>query len=197
MPIVFDPINKLVKITSPTTTVNVLDIYTAAMDWADEIENIVYGPPMMAVGKFGMGAGVFSDSIFILIDGWKIKPWSGNYMLTLAGTLITDDESARTVLPDSGNVEVVFQVCSQGITSGGGGGTAEEVWNLTDGIESNFTPKQVMKMLLAVAVGKTTIEDLGGGHATVRFRDSNDTKNRIVADMQDSERLSVVVAKED
>lgn len=114
MPIDFDPANKRILITSPSTIVTSLEIYSAAMDWADEAENMQYLVPMAAYGKFGMGTGIYSDSIFVLVNGWKIKPWSGNYQLNLSGTLITDDGSARTVLPDYGNVQIIFQVSSQG-----------------------------------------------------------------------------------
>lgn len=115
MGVEFDPYNKWIKITSPTTNISALEIYSEAMDWGDELSNLVFGPPMSAVGRFGMGGGVYSDSIFIInaSDGWKIKPWSGNYQILITGTIITDDESPLMVLPDSGNVEAVFRVSSQ------------------------------------------------------------------------------------
>jgi len=113
MAIQFDPVNKHIKITSGTS-ISALALYNAVMDWCDEKENMGYSVPMKAVGKFPMGGGINSDSIFLLINGWKIKLYDGTYQFTITGTLITDDESARTVPPDSGNVEVVFQVSSQG-----------------------------------------------------------------------------------
>lgn len=114
MGIEFDAVNKYIKITSPTKELTALEIYSSAMDWCDELANIQYYPPMKAVGKAPLGGGVYSDSIFILQDGWKIKPWSGDYQLIIRGTVITDDETARIVPPDSGIVEVIFQVSSQG-----------------------------------------------------------------------------------
>lgn len=70
---------------------------------------------MSAVGKAPLGGGVYTDSVFILQDGWKIKLYDGTYQFIIVGTVITDDETDRTVPPDSGNVEVIFQVSSQGI----------------------------------------------------------------------------------
>ncbi len=58
-------------------------------------------------------------------------------------------------------------------------------------IENGVTLKQALRLLLAVAAGKTSINDLGGGNAEVTFRDINDTKDRIVADMTGSERTTV------
>ena len=58
-------------------------------------------------------------------------------------------------------------------------------------IEGNYTAAEVMRLLSAVAAGKSTIIDLGGGLATVTFRDINDTTDRVVADMTNSERTNV------
>lgn len=115
MGIEFNPTNKLILITSPTTQLTALSIYNEAMDWCDEQPTIVHTVPMRAVGKAPLGGGVYTDSIFILQDGWKIKFWSGTYQAVIMGTVITDDETPRTVPPDYGNVEVIFQVSSQGI----------------------------------------------------------------------------------
>ena len=114
MPIQFDPIAKYILVTSPTTALTALEIYSAAMDWCDDQPTMGYTIPMEAVGKFDMGGGVYSDSIFLLKNGWKIKFWSGTYQATITGTLLPEPGQSRTVPPDSGNVEVVFQVSSQG-----------------------------------------------------------------------------------
>lgn len=60
-------------------------------------------------------------------------------------------------------------------------------------IESGYTADEVMRILLAYAAGKTVITSLGGGAATVTFRDQADTKDRIAADMQDSDRQAVTL----
>jgi hypothetical protein len=60
-------------------------------------------------------------------------------------------------------------------------------------IEGSYTFQDCIKILTAVAAGKTTIIDLGGGSATVTFRDINDTEDRVVADMTNSERDTVTI----
>lgn len=138
MGIQFDPINKYILITSPTTEVTSLEIYNAAMNWCDDQITMGYDVPMMTVGKFDMGGGVYSDSIFMLVNGWKIKFWSGNYQATIMGTLLPETGQSRTVPPDSGNVEVVFQVSAQGtvieptISEGEKLDIAEKVWTTKD-----------------------------------------------------------------
>jgi len=125
----FDPVNKLIKILSPTTEIDALDIYSDAMDWADEIQNMSHDVPIQAVGKFALGGGIYSDIIFILVNGWKIKWYNGTYTGVVKGTLITEDESRRTVPPDTGSMEAVFAVASAGtisLVSSGSGLSQEE-----------------------------------------------------------------------
>ncbi len=53
--------------------------------------------------------------------------------------------------------------------------------------------KQVLKILLAVAAGKTQIFDLGNGEATVVFKNQADNVDRISASMINSERVEVIL----
>lgn len=59
--------------------------------------------------------------------------------------------------------------------------------------EAGFSYGDTMRILAAIAVGKTNIVDNGGGNADVTFRDINDTKDRVVAELQGSERINVVL----
>jgi hypothetical protein len=70
-----------------------------------------------------------------------------------------------------------------------GAGSAGNPW--TEIIEGTYTAAEVMRMLAAVAAGKTTIVDNGNGSATVVFRDLEDTADRVTAEMQGSERIDV------
>ncbi len=72
---------------------------------------------------------------------------------------------------------------------------ANAIMNKT--IEGSYTFEECMRLLTAVAAGKSTIVDLGGGLATVTFRDINDTQDRVVADMTDSERTNVTLDLDD
>lgn len=154
MGIQFDPINKYILITSPTTELTALEIYSLTMNWCDDQPTMGYTVPMKAIGKAPLGGGVYTDSIFVLQNGWKIKFWSGTYQAKITGTLITDDETARTVPPDSGNVEVVFQVSSQATITGG---TGETVWTQT---EKNGVIADVNAIQAKVEGVEQTIEQL-------------------------------------
>ena len=148
MVIEFDPINKLIKLPdlSPDYTITAQEIYNEAMDWADSQEAMAYDLPMSSTGYANLGGGVYTDKIFILINGWKLKPYNGTYTLTVIGTIIALDQEGnpypRTVPPDEGEVQWVFQVSSQGIISVQGSGVTEQdkqdianlVWQHTTGM---------------------------------------------------------------
>jgi len=125
MAITFDPTNKYILIDSGTS-LTALEIYNAVMEWHDEQASMGYDVPMAAIGKAPLGGGVYTDSIFILQSGWKLKLYDGTYQFRIIGTMITDDGSIRTVQPDSGFVEITFQVTSQGIIIVSGSGVTEQ-----------------------------------------------------------------------
>lgn len=116
MPVVseFDPANKYIKL-ADLNTIKAQDIYNEAKQWEASNQGMVHPCPLMSTGYAPLGGGAYTDKIFMLTNGWKLKPYSGTYILTILGTIITDDESPRIVPPDSGQVQVVFQVVSQGI----------------------------------------------------------------------------------
>jgi hypothetical protein len=70
-------------------------------------------------------------------------------------------------------------------------GSASNPW--TEVIESGYTAGEILRLLAAVSFGKSNIIDLGGGSATVQFRDIADTKDRIEASMVGSERTSITI----
>ena len=59
--------------------------------------------------------------------------------------------------------------------------------------DGTYTVEDLIKAMAAIMLGKTTITDLGGGLATVAFRDLADSLNRVVADMTNSERTNVTI----
>ncbi len=70
-------------------------------------------------------------------------------------------------------------------------GAGANPWTVA--LYGSYTAADIMRILVAVAAGQTTITDLGGGNATVVFRDLNDTVDRVDADMIGSERINVTI----
>ncbi len=70
-------------------------------------------------------------------------------------------------------------------------GAATDPWTVV--LEGTYTAGDIIKLMSAAIVGKSDIINLGGGLATIIFRDINDTENRVTATLQNSERTQVVL----
>ena len=70
-------------------------------------------------------------------------------------------------------------------------GAGANPWTVT--LEGSYTAADILRILAAVAAGTTTIVDLGGGDATVTFKGLDGSTDRVVADMTDSERVTMTL----
>lgn len=68
-------------------------------------------------------------------------------------------------------------------------GSAANPW--TEVIESGYSAADILRLLAAVAAGKTNIDS--GAETTVTFRNLADSKDRVSAEMEGSERVSVTL----
>ena len=137
MAITLDGPSKLIVLDT-TTAWDFHDIYVAIVDWSVISTNMQYLLPCQGSGKGALGGGLYTDTIYTLINGWKLKPsgYTTGTQVSVTGTLITSDGSAATVAPTTGGQPVwIFKVATNGIISSGGGGgaSAADVWNYNVG----------------------------------------------------------------
>lgn len=105
------------------------DIYVTIVDWSAQSSNMQFLLPCSGNGKITLGTSVYTDSIYTLLNGWKLKPsgYSEGDQIQITGTVVTDDSSARTKPQTVGECPVwIFTVATNGIIaeSGGGGGAS-------------------------------------------------------------------------
>ena len=112
---------------------------------------------------------------------------SGPDAATIAEAVMNAIVEGAVTLRDA-QVQIYNQ--SMTSTSGGSGGTVTDPLN--EIIENGLTLKQVQRILLAVAAGKSTIVDNGNGTKTVTFRDQTNTVNRLSATVNCGVRSSVI-----
>lgn len=70
-------------------------------------------------------------------------------------------------------------------------GSASNPW--TEVIQGSYTAADLLRLLTAVAGGKSTIVDNGDGTKTVTFRSVDDTKDVVEAEIESSQRTSVIL----
>jgi hypothetical protein len=93
--VTFDGPNKLILINDGVTEIDVrIDLYSDWKEWMLGHDGIVPARYLEAVTNIGgqdlPGARVVG-STFFLTNGWRIKPYSGSYRLTVTGNLYTDE----------------------------------------------------------------------------------------------------------
>ena len=85
MALVFDHITKLIHVESPQTLVTIQELVNACrLEEADEF-GIGQAQIIRASGKDSLGDGVQTGITAVLLDGWAIAFWPGNYQATITG----------------------------------------------------------------------------------------------------------------
>jgi hypothetical protein len=117
---------------------------------------------------------------------------------TLATALISADINSLTPLSPETLAASLWNVTASSYNTAGtmgeklnDAGSASNPW--TEVIESGYTAQEILKILLAVSAGTTTITDLGGGAATVKFKSVSGGLDRVNATMAGSERTSITL----
>lgn len=188
-----------------------LAIAVSNADLARIIQMIASAVLQIAVSNGALSAAVSASGSASLVMAKTDAILGGLFSVTASGAL--------TLTPAATLTALAFMVAEAGGAAPlSAEGLAESVWNSvaasfntagtmgeklndagsaanpwTEVIEGTYTATEVLRLLLAVAAGKTTIVDNGGGSATVTFRDTDDSTDRVIADMQDSERQTMTL----
>jgi hypothetical protein len=133
--VTFDGPNKLILINEGVTEIDVqVDLYSDWKEWADNenpdnLINAAYLPAMRSVGGDPLPGSRFLGATFFLINGWRIKPYSGSYRLTVTGNLYTEEGDSPYINADGllNNIRIESTVSNLIDTVDTGVGTAEEV----------------------------------------------------------------------
>lgn len=163
----YDTSNKLFLLNSGVTDFDVVvDLYSDAKeDWLSDSLLNKFKFPLIAIGGQAIGGGQFISPYIMLRYGWKVRPFGANHTLTVAGNLITDDESSpfATVL---GGYQVTIKsiVSSNSLTASGTALSPSDltsiihgVWNGT--IDAHPTAGSAAKMLKDIKT-KVTLASL-------------------------------------
>ena len=101
-------------------------------------------------------------------------------LATIAGYIDTEVAAIKAktdALPPDPADQSALEALIAGITAPTANQNADALLDRADGVESGFTPRQVLRLMAAVLAGKAS----GMGTTSAVFRDLNDTKDRITA----------------
>lgn len=198
MAFTIDGPNRLISLTPGTVAITVPALYSAWVDWVATSDNAKFLPAFRTVGgdDVDLAAGTKVPPYCYLINGWRIRPQEANHTLNVSGGILLVDGGGDPFVNTLGSfvVRINYSQPVQAITVSTGGGsapTAEQnataMWAaLLEGVPAG----QQIAIIRAALVGKTT----GIGTPTERYRDADDTKDRIVATFDAAgNRLSVTL----
>ena len=103
---VFDGENRLILLEDNETELDVKEMYIKWREWANNVRNLKYPLAMRYVGGDKLPKTRLGITYF-LINGWKIKPASKNYTLTINGNLYGEN-GENIFVPADGNVNVLI-----------------------------------------------------------------------------------------
>lgn len=156
----------------------------------------------LAVGLDGTGTWTLTGNLNALS---MIVPFDGYGAFTLTGISdmrgilsIEGEWTPFSTLSPENLARSVWEALASSYNAPGtmgeklnGAGSAGNPW--TEIIESGMSAADILRVVLSVLAGKSTIDDQGGGLAVVEFANVAGTKPRVTADMDGSERTSIVL----
>jgi hypothetical protein len=191
-PFTYDTANRLfIVVGSGDVTIDARNAYSwVKHDWLTDDSLNRFAFPIDSIGGQSIGGGVSISAYYSLRYGWRIKPPEADCSITIVGNVITDTGD-DPFIGTSGSFDTVIKYVVSGNSLSVQSEeelTADQIWDLTNGVEASLTPREALRLLVAANAGKLS----GAATATVRIRDINDTKDRIVANVDESgNRLDV------
>ena len=195
MAIDFDHINRHVLV--PVEDARPLDVQQLrALCRAEEtsIRGIVFPGIVNASGLDVLGPGQQTALTLQLINDWQIQFLGSGPVTVTGGNLIGGiDGNPFAPAPGVAIINILSAAAVLVDTEGSGGGVIdpEAVWQ--HALEGSLSAEDALRLMLAVLAGRTRITSTGEGQAQVAFRDTLDTKDRLTADMVESERVNVTL----
>lgn len=113
--VTFDGTNKLITVNSLVTALSVkVDLYAAWKDWVLLDNNAQYLAAFSVIGGEEISTEVTVDTTYFLLNGWKIRPYEGNHVLTITGNLFVDG-GGSPMIQTVGNYNVLVNMITSNI----------------------------------------------------------------------------------
>jgi len=132
--VTFDGPNRVIIVNDGESSVDIqTDIYSAWKEWTQLEKNLAFPVALSTIGGEPIGGGLFVGATFFLENGWRIRPFEADGVITFTGNIYTREEGDNPVTSTIGdwNIQTTFRVSAlaYALETGGGGSslTAGEV----------------------------------------------------------------------
>lgn len=142
MAITFDGPNKIVQLSSGTTSLSVRALWSRWVDWLLTSDNSKYLQAMSLLGgdEIDPTVGTRIPAYVTLLNGWKVRPQAANHTLAVSdGVLLVSGGGDPFVSPTgSYTIRILYQQPVQAIAftvnSGSGSGTGATASEIADAV---------------------------------------------------------------
>ena len=159
--VVFDGVNKLIKVVTGVTSLDVqADIYGNWKEWMLVRENAKYSQALTAVGGDPITDTQSVGITYFLENGWRIKMWEGDHQLSVAGNIYTREPGEDPYVEPDGKYKVTISTVRSNLVDlisieGSGGSNvsasaiANSVWDkpLDEIVSTGTTGEKLKKNL--------------------------------------------------
>lgn len=109
----FDGINKIIQINNGVVDITAQDCYSEWKEWVLIDDNSKFDQALKYVGGDPLPGSKKLGITYFIMNGWKIRPYSGNHTLNVDGNLYSEDGSSPYMsVVGSYNVMVINAVSS-------------------------------------------------------------------------------------
>jgi hypothetical protein len=183
----FNGSTQTISLSAGTTELDVRRLWSAYVNWVNA-GNGFWGLAMDTIGgdDINPNAGTKIPCYLFLLKGWDILVDDADHTLRVTnGVLLRHDYTDPFQDRPGRTVRILYEQPVQ-MVAYNAGGVDEEV-------ESGVTLAHALQYLLAASVGKAS----GGGGTSIVFRDTGDTKDRVVLTVDESGDRSAVTLDPD
>lgn len=172
----------LIDVDGGTGDVDCADLYTAIKEAQASEEGIIYDPIGKGSGLNELSIGVKVGLTVELLGAWQLRFTAGNYIARVAGGNLIGGPSGDPIAYSAGVQTLLIQSAASTVVDS----TANDPWGQV--IESGLTAAEVMRIILAVNAGRTSVAG-----SSIKFKSQDGLTDRVSATMAGKERTTVTV----
>lgn len=88
--ITFNGVSRIITVASGVTVIDAQTLYSWWKQWAATGDNSKYLQAFRPVGGDSIGGGALAPMYFFLLNGWKIRPYDADHVLTVSYNIYVD-----------------------------------------------------------------------------------------------------------
>jgi hypothetical protein len=130
---VFSGPDKIISLTSGTTTFDVENLYSNWKNWVQSGTNSSYLPAFATIGGDPISTAKSVAPYYFIKNGWRVRPWEANHQLEVEGNLFVDGGAGNPFIQTTGFYNVFINISTSSDS------TITTVTNTTTGTTPTLT----------------------------------------------------------